>query len=52
MSVYLEHLVRHIQGDTLEKVADRIVLLSQGRVQADVPIGELDTVREHLAQES
>ena len=31
--------------DTLEKVADRIVMVAAGRVLADVPVSELDRVR-------
>lgn len=31
--------------DTLEKVADRIVMIERGRVRADVPISQLDEVR-------
>jgi ABC-type multidrug transport system ATPase subunit len=34
--------------DTLEKVADRIVLLVDGRVEADVPVSELGQVRSRL----
>ena len=34
--------------DTLEKVADRIVLLMEGQVEADVPVSELDSVRARL----
>ena len=31
--------------DTLERVADRVVMISEGRVKADVPAAELDRVR-------
>lgn len=31
--------------DTLERIADRIVMLSDGRVRADVPASDLDRVR-------
>ena len=34
--------------DTLEKVADRIVLMMDGTVAADVTVGELDSVRARL----
>jgi len=34
--------------DTLEKVADRIVLLKEGRVDADVPIADLGQIRDRL----
>jgi ABC-2 type transport system ATP-binding protein len=34
--------------DTLERVADRVVLLMDGKVEADVPIGQLDEVRDRL----
>jgi ABC-2 type transport system ATP-binding protein len=34
--------------DTLEKVADRIVLMMDGKVEADVPVSELDAVRARL----
>lgn len=34
--------------DTLEKVADRIVLLMDGAVAADVPVAQLDEVRARL----
>jgi ABC-2 type transport system ATP-binding protein len=31
--------------DTLERIADRVVMLTNGRVRADVPASELDAVR-------
>jgi ABC-2 type transport system ATP-binding protein len=34
--------------DTLERVADRVVLLMEGKVEADVPISQLDEVRDRL----
>jgi ABC-2 type transport system ATP-binding protein len=34
--------------DTLERVADRVVLLMDGKVEADVPISQLDEVRARL----
>jgi ABC-2 type transport system ATP-binding protein len=34
--------------DTLERVADRVVLLMDGKVEADVPISQLDGVRDRL----
>jgi ABC-2 type transport system ATP-binding protein len=34
--------------DTLERVADRVVLMMDGAVAADVPVSELDAVRARL----